>query len=736
MSSDNNSIGYPPDEDGGNENGGTLDSPQTEGGRDGGLPVQDLSGGMVLPNQQAPLRRSNSIGSLASELESEYSASDYYEEDSMSQLFFPGGGTFLGHEPQDGMNNSSNSRSAALSSSLINGSNRASMLYPISEGGVHDGDDPHNQSHLSSLLGRQMARKRYINKLVRVRNKQTGSIRMASKGDMERNSKLVPMGDESVDFPAIPKPLPVYDKRISSLESAKSEILSRNEKDQLKRTQEGLLLLKVGTRDFNPLLYQFPINVRLSNFSFSVPHREASSKIRTVYNSSFVYSVVKFFKRLRAGTRHEKQEVRYKYVLDNISLSLKPGKMYLVLGPPGSGRSSLLKAIAGRLSEKSRNRIVGTVTYNGKTLADETDIHIENAISMIDQLDRHAPRYTVGETFEFSFQCKRRNGQHIDFRFNEDTPENRDLARAADESHLLVNAIMKGLGIDHVKDTFVGNDEIRGVSGGQRRRVTVGEMMMDSAPILCGDEISNGLDAASTYDIIEILMEIGKIRKKLQVISLLQPAPETVACFDEVIVMGEGKVLFAGPIYQVEDYFASLGYRAPIHMDIADFLQHVATPDGAKLFNPPREIAEIRSTPYSVDELAKEFRKSIFGRQIEAEIADAHQQVWGSAHGDVLKFDDAHHLDDRRFKRKYANSFLRLTWLNLRRQITLWRRDKRVLIANAAKNMIMGISVGGVFFQTEDPVSVLGAVFQAMLFVMLGGMITAPACEYRTRETV
>jgi hypothetical protein len=66
-------------------------------------------------------------------------------------------------------------------------------------------------------------------------------------------------------------------------------------------------------------------------------------------------------------------------------------------------------------------------------------------------------------------------------------------------------------------------------------------------------------------------------------------------------------------------------------------------------------------------------------------------------------------------------------WLNLKRQLTLWRRDKRVLIANAVKNIIMGISVGGVFFQTEDAVSILGALFQAMLFVMLGGMVTASA---------
>jgi ABC-type multidrug transport system ATPase subunit len=578
-----------------------------------------------------------------------------------------------------------------------------------------------SRSRLTHLVDRKRASQIYVKKLLK---KDTFDVLVKEEQKLEEEEGV------SEGKIALPPPMPMDDSArfTSTASSSAFEDLSDDEKEVLEQASKGLKLMQRTQKKYSVLMSEYPVEIRMSNFSFSVPYTEKSNKIKTVYNTSFVYQAVKLFKRLREGKfQSEKEDIKHKIVLDKISLRFTPGNMYLVLGPPGSGKSSLLKAIAGRIrASKKNDNVTGEVTFNGKSFEDRTDIHIENAIALIDQLDRHSPRYTVEDTFNFAFRCKRHNGRHVDFRFAPDTPISRELAKAADECNLMVDVTIKALGLDHVRDTFVGNEEIRGVSGGQRRRVTIGEMLMHPAPILCGDEISNGLDATSTYDIMNILMHSGKIRKKVQIISLLQPSPETVSIFDEVILIGAGKILYAGPISQVEDYFAALGYVAPVHMDVGDFLQIVATPDGSKYFDPSPEIASVRSAPYNIDELAVEFQRSRFGQSIQNDINEAHRQVWGSAHGDVSKFRDALFLDDRMYKEKYANSAIMSIWLNFKRQITLWRRDKRVLIASAVKNMIMGISVGGVFFQTDDVVSILGVFFQGMLFVMLGGMISAP----------
>jgi hypothetical protein len=177
--------------------------------------------------------------------------------------------------------------------------------------------------------------------------------------------------------------------------------------------------------------------------------------------------------------------------------------------------------------------------------------------------------------------------------------------------------------------------------------------------------------------------------------------------------------LYVGPISKVEDYFANLGYKAPAHMDIADFLQLLSTSDAEKLFDPPPEIAEEQSTPYTASELAKIFRESDMGKNISMDLDLPHKHIWDSGR-DVEQHEEANYLDEKRFTRKYANSFPRSISLNLRRNLTIWVRDRRVLIANAVKNIIMGVSVGGVFFQTDDVVSILGVLFQGMLFIMLG----------------
>jgi hypothetical protein len=201
---------------------------------------------------------------------------------------------------------------------------------------------------------------------------------------------------------------------------------------------------------------------------------------------------------------------------------------------------------------------------------------------------------------------------------------------------------------------------------------------------------------------------------------LLQPSPETVSLFDEIILLAKGKILYTGPIATVESYFASLGYHPPDQVDIADFLQMISSQDGEQLFHPSEEQRAIRATPYSIDELAEKFRESYIYRRIKTQLTmqdGSYQHEWGST---ALRGDVSQALMLASLKKKYANSFFRSVWLLFKRNMILWWRDKRFLVVNCVKNVIMGVSVGGIFFRTESISSICGALFQLTLFIMLG----------------
>jgi ABC-type Fe3+/spermidine/putrescine transport system ATPase subunit len=221
-----------------------------------------------------------------------------------------------------------------------------------------------------------------------------------------------------------------------------------------------------------------------------------------------------------------------------------------------------------------------------------------------------------------------------------------------------------------------------GVSGGQRRRVTVGEMLVRNTPISCGDEISTGLDAATTYSIIRDMVGFAKLSKTTRIISLLQPGPETYSLFDEVILLADGYVIYAGPIDQVEQYFEELGYPQKSTMDVADFLQLVATSDGAFLFDESKRPGSSHLTP---EQFAAAFRESDLYKKIRKQLDQPSKR---------------YHWKDvpEEFQVQYQNSYCRSIQLNFRRHLTLWKRDWGFIIGKIFENIGMAVATGGILF--------------------------------------
>ena len=244
---------------------------------------------------------------------------------------------------------------------------------------------------------------------------------------------------------------------------------------------------------------------------------------------------------------------------------------------------------------------------------------------------------------------------------------------------------------------------------------------MSRATVLCGDEISNGLDAASTYDMVDVLLDYGRVHLQTRIFALLQPSPETVSLFDDVIVLAEGRIIYAGPIEQVQDYFADLGFVSPKYTDVADFLQMVATEeDAASLYDPSPSVREKRPNVPDAAELADIFAASDIGQRTTKALNEPLPFVWKKEDSSHPTSEVSNLAMSEALEYKYANPFYRSCYLIFKRFIILWTRDKRVIIAGAVKNVIMGVSVGGAFKSTTDVISILGAVFQAGMFIMLG----------------
>ena len=132
------------------------------------------------------------------------------------------------------------------------------------------------------------------------------------------------------------------------------------------------------------------------------------------------------------------------------------------------------------------------------------------------------------------------------------------------------------LGLEVCADTMVGDQMSRGISGGQRKRVTTGEILVGPAKALFMDEISTGLDSSTTFQVVNSIKNSVHILNGTAVISLLQPAPETFDLFDDVILLSDGHIVYHGPREQVLHFFEFMGFKCPQRKGVADFLQEVS----------------------------------------------------------------------------------------------------------------------------------------------------------------
>ncbi|KAM0847154.1 hypothetical protein ACQ4PT_055202 [Festuca glaucescens] len=352
-------------------------------------------------------------------------------------------------------------------------------------------------------------------------------------------------------------------------------------------------------------------------------------------------------------------------ILHGISSIIKPRRMTLLLGPPGSGKTTFLLALAGRLG--SDLQVSGKVTYNGHEMDDFVP---ERTAAYVSQHDLHIGEMTVRETLVFSARCQRVGYLHdllLELLRREEASSIKPdvdidvfmkaAALGGREANIVTEYILKILGLEACADTMV-DEMFRGISGGQRKRVTTGEILVGSARALFMDDISTGLDSSTTFQIINFLRQAIHILSRTAVISLLQPSPETYNLFDDIILLSDGQVVYHGPRKNVLEFFESMGFRCPERKAVADFLQEIMSRKDQKQYWARHD------QPYqyvSVKEFAGAFHLFHVGQDMANEIALLFDK--GASHPLALTTS------------KYCVSTKELLKANVDREILLMKRN-------------------------------------------------------------
>ncbi|KAK6138442.1 hypothetical protein DH2020_027817 [Rehmannia glutinosa] len=407
-------------------------------------------------------------------------------------------------------------------------------------------------------------------------------------------------------------------------------------------------------------------------------------------------------------------------ILDEVSGIVRPSRMALLLGPPGSGKTTLLKALAGKADDDMR--VTGKITYCGHEFHEFVP---QRTCAYISQHDLHHGEMTVRETLDFSGRCLGVGTRYdmlaeLSRREKEagikPDPEIDAFMKATAvvglETSLITDYVLKILGLDICADIMVGDDMRRGISGGQKKRVTTGEMLVGPAKAFFMDEISTGLDSSTTFQIVKFMRQMVHIMDITMVISLLQPAPETFDLFDDVILLSDGQIVYQGPRENVLEFFEHMGFKCPERKGVADFLQEVTS------IKDQEQYWFKKDQPYhyiSVEEFSQLFYSFHTGQQLMTELR--------------VPYDKSRTHPAALVKDKYGISNWELFRACFSREWLLMKRASFIYIFKTTQITIMAVIALTVFLRTEmssgrieDASKYWGALFFSLINVMFNGM--------------
>ncbi|CAI2362086.1 unnamed protein product [Moneuplotes crassus] len=271
--------------------------------------------------------------------------------------------------------------------------------------------------------------------------------------------------------------------------------------------------------------------------------QEAEASLMKISWSNLQYTV-------RAGPKRwgRRSEMNDKVLLKPQSGYIKPGQTCFIMGSSGAGKTTLLNTLCGRITSSSTAKVEGQVMINDTYPITQKDFGKYGAYVMQD--DVLFPTFTCEEVITFSAKLK--------LNLSEKEIKNR------------VSTIIDDLRLNNCKNTFVGNQLIKGISGGQRKRTAIAIEMVTDPQVLFLDEPTSGLDSFTANRIVKLLVKQARLGKTI-VATIHQPSSQTFNLFDKLILLMDGNQIYQGPADKSVGYFESIGYSVPSYSNPADY---------------------------------------------------------------------------------------------------------------------------------------------------------------------
>ncbi|KAG0044244.1 hypothetical protein BGZ83_010503 [Gryganskiella cystojenkinii] len=378
----------------------------------------------------------------------------------------------------------------------------------------------------------------------------------------------------------------------------------------------------------------------------------------------------------------------------------KDGEMILVLGRPGAGCSTLLRVLAN--DHKNYKEVSGAISY-GPFSAEEIGLHHRGEVLYNQEDDFHYPTLTVRQTLTTALKTKT-PGKRL--------PEQSHKKQFVDE---FLDVLTKMYGLTKQVETVVGNAFIRGISGGERKRLSIAEQMATRSSINMWDGSTRGLDASSALDYVKSLRVQTNLLKKATMVSIYQASENIYDLFDKVLLLYEGRSIYFGPANSARQYFIDLGFECPARQTTADFLTAITDPHERRAR--PGFEGKVPHTPVQFEQA---FKASVCYTNVEQQRVEYQASV---SEGNADEFKDAtKQLKQKHVsgKNPYQISFVGQVKALTVRQVQLTRGDMTSVFSRYASNVIKAIIVGSVFLKLKTDASGTftrgGVLFFALLF--------------------